>query len=83
MFIAPRAFLFLMSPFMGGRIFRSSGAGVIIRIWFYKHFAATRLWKNALLELFNARGRVWEVSDGVRALSCCAGGNRGELSKLA
>ena len=38
-----RELLFLMSPFMGGRMFRSSGAGIIIHIWFYKHFAATRL----------------------------------------
>jgi hypothetical protein len=40
-----------MSPFMGGRVFRSSGAGIIIRIRFYKHFAAMRLWKNALEEI--------------------------------
>ena len=42
MFIAPAPSI-LMSPFMGGRIFRSSGAGIIVRIRFYKHFAAMRL----------------------------------------
>ncbi len=31
-----------------------------------------------MLELLNARGRVGEVSDRVRALRYCAGRNRGE-----